>query len=532
MFFTEADSAVSFLAAQLGALKQHSASFKESWDEAVVIGSGSKIAYQLVLSITEQSKKYEYSPPAVDLGESAATEEEFRARLEANDFIENWRIILSKNVCGDNGTGPKKIGFFTSQDSFLEWLTNLNPFLPTCPICQYSELVIVVSGLEGAFSTPTATIRGLGESISPAQEQSTPMPGNHIIRETLHVLCSDDVVFFPRHFLPVSGHFESAAGRIFLNKSEAVLAACLASTFGQESHISLKGIKHHSLSLASRGNPETPPSEVVQLGRLVSWAYLENRDTRLKLVRDRLSLDLDPSRPFAPQCSSLADDILAQCRDEYDYVVSDLRNEFEAGKRQFLTDLKSLAMGYHDRMHDMLKALIRDFLAVLLFLTLGVGAKLIDSPMLALSHPFALLMKALGFYVLASGVLQSFLYLFDYRDLSRLAGIWARHTRGFMNEDRVEHYIDEYTRTPRRWFSAVLAAWFAAYIALGTSLFNADISSWLTPKTDPPAKEQVSVPTQSNTPETKIMDDQSLIKPSQPLPTNHPVAEHNSKSTR
>lgn len=339
------------------------------------------------------------------------------------------------------------------------------------------------------------------------------MPGNNIIRETIHVLCPEDVVFFPRHFLPVSGHFESTAGRIFLNKSESVLAACLASTYGQESHISIKGIKHHSLSLASIGGSDTPQPKVVQLGCLVSWAYLENRDTRLKLVRDRLSLDLDPSKPFSPQCSNLADNILSQCRDEYDYVVSDLRNEFEAGKRQFLTDLKSLAMGYHDRMHDMLKALIRDFLAVLLFLTLGVGAKLIDSPMLASSRPFALLMKALGCYVLASGVLQSFLYLLDFHDLRRLAGIWARHTRGFMNEERVIGFVEEYTRSPRRWFCFILLLWLATYLSLGSFLIKADIKKWLTSN-----KDTSSIAHLSDVPAVKAS--LGLVVNADQLPTN------------
>jgi len=163
----------------------------------------------------------------------------------------------------------------------------------------------------------------------------------------------------------------------------------------------------------------------------------------------------------------MAWDVLSQCREEYDFVVSELRSEFEEGKRQFLTDLKSLAMGYHDRMHGMLRALIRDLLAMLFLLTLGVGSKLVEKPELVSSRPFSVLLTALGVYILASGAFQGALHLLDFFEMRRLAQIWAENTRGFMRKESVQRYIAQFTSRARGFFLVCLLLWIGLYATMG-----------------------------------------------------------------
>jgi hypothetical protein len=295
------------------------------------------------------------------------------------------------------------------------------------------------------------------------------MPDDLAVRESVHLLCPEEAVFWPGRFAPVGGNVDGEEGQQLLASSELVLAACLASTYGRDGRVGLKGIKHREISLTRLGQAGTPscPTDVSRLAELVAWSYREKPETRLKLVRDRLSLDIEEDAPFQRQCARLAGDVLAQCQEEYDFVVSDLRSEFEESKRQFLTDLRSLAMGFHSRVQDMLKSLTRDLLAVLLLLTLGIGPKLFEKPDLVSTTFLPMLLKALGIYVLASGVLQAALHLIGFLEMKRLARVWGDKNPGFMSPQRIREYIRAFTRRSQIIFIVFLFIWSVVYVTIG-----------------------------------------------------------------
>jgi len=293
MELSAAQSAIQQLLVKLSILRQHASGFRETWDEVVADGQGSQIAYQTILEICACFGAAGCGVPSLDLDDSAVDVAELGNRVEAREFGGRWRLILRKSECTSNREEGVHVGFFALRSSFREWLEHLEPFSPSCPLCLYPKLLVLVNGLAEPFATASCEFVGTLNSSEPSASRRHSMPSDQVVRQCLHVLCSDDVVFWPERFSPASGSFRSDCAKSLLSASESVLSACLATTYGKNGRVGLKGIKHHDVPLAAdRQSGSVTEESVSQLAELVSWAYAEKRETRLRLVRDRLSLDL------------------------------------------------------------------------------------------------------------------------------------------------------------------------------------------------------------------------------------------------
>jgi hypothetical protein len=166
-------------------------------------------------------------------------------------------------------------------------------------------------------------------------------------------------------------------------------------------------------------------------------------------VADRLSLDLRAEEPLLSGASRLIDDALAQAKERYRFVIADQKEAWTKELREVLKDVQGQTRLYSDKLRSIMNSLLRDVLAALLLVSLGLFARFGKSQDVLGSHEAELLFRALGIYLLASFALQAFVHLRDVIISDREVRAWAMQTRSHLGPDALKKYLDD--RLDKRW---------------------------------------------------------------------------------
>lgn len=431
-------------------IKSYASSYKETWEEIVICGNNSPDILLNIFNLSKHISDNTDYEPTVDVDDEAMAVSEISEYIDSGEACNSWKIILNKKRILKNEESITRL-FFVDFESFKECLNKNNPFSPDCIASKYTSTKIFVNGLEEAFGTLSLFFLPLDlKKHSPLPwYKIKDFPEDLTTIEMIHILDST-IVLSPRTYIP-SGKFSSEISKVFLLQCVKVMSACLASIIKNNEEITLKGIRHKDLELSLEEGFSLDTQKAKQVFELIKWAYEEKTETRLKLIRDRVSLELEDEKFFISWLLSNSLTTINQAKEEYAYVIADLRNEFEKGKRAFLSDLRKIASEYYERIRIITNGFLRDILALLFLLVLNLGSKIVPKSNAEIVITFSLLLKLLGFYLLFSIISQAIIALFEYKRLNKNAETWAIQTRSYLSEKSVKSYIREFTKGPR-WF--------------------------------------------------------------------------------
>lgn len=328
-----------------------------------------------------------------------------------------WRCVLGKGQISAKlaaGFAGKTFMFF-DPDRFVSWLQSIEPLIAPSHVDDpfNGDTLLRVYGLEKGVWGPQLKVLGLDEPLP--GKGSSKLPDDQTVSSHVKVTSIGNLKLKPQSWEITDGDTLSSVAKVIRGKSARVLTACLGQQVVHDAGgitVTLRGGRRIDLLLDS-----TPDDYQVlpKLNEALEWVYAERTETRIKLLAEALSVELGGASSLMTGLRKYLAEALDQARDSYGFVILERKDAYYKELRDFMKDMKGQADQYASKVRDLVAALARDVVGVLVLVGFSFIGKFDVSNLQALitSPAFALLCKGLAGYLFFSSAL---LMLATYRD--------------------------------------------------------------------------------------------------------------------
>lgn len=357
---------------------------------------------------------------------------------------EEWSLLFAKKGLAEklsNTSQSSQNVIFFSESRFSEWLEGLDPFLKKGGSFEPdfdSPITIWVGGLRKAFGGPSLLVLPLGDQ-EPSAPSAEGIPDSLAVHSLVHTnSAGSNIQISPRGWAITWGDLEAPSAKLLLRLSCLVMAASLANSIEHENNtikVHIRGIRRHTLNLWN-SNIELPWRILHKnLSSAVIWIYAERPETRLNLLLDRLTLDLNPSECYLSCLQRHVDKALKQAEDSYAFVILERKDAYYKEMRDLMKDLKSQADHYAAKSREITSSLLRDFLGILVFLAFSFIGRFNRNDLneLLASDEFSFFVKIISIYLAISFFLQALSHIRDDHLTSIESESWAQVLRNHIS---------------------------------------------------------------------------------------------------
>lgn len=416
--------------------------------------------------------------PSLLVDESAVSNIE----LDELQFYERqpWRVIVGKEMIAQKLSlreGEKTILFF-SVERMTKWAESLDPLSHSDSIePDFSRPVTIrVAGLRTSFGGPSLWILPADGGGPANLGKATKLPEISAVLDVIHLNADRHLQVSPSTWALTWGGLKEDVAKPWCLLSCMVLAASLVQELrriNDKTHATLKGTKRVTLELADRN--ETALDELcAKLIAAVEWVYEERAETRLRLVMDRLSIDVDPSSTLVAGLHLHLANALQQAQDSYAFVILDRKDAYHKELRELMKDMKAQADLYAAKVRDLVASVTRDTLGVLVLVGFSFLGKFDTNNLRTLleSAELQLLLRCLSIYLVVSFVMQWATHWRDaslaYKESLRWLSVLQSYTSKSDSRSNFLDPLDARRRTLR------IALWVSGgmYAALTVAVWN------------------------------------------------------------
>lgn len=430
-----------------------------------------------LLAIRSIIEGFNMEPPSVLVGGVAIEDEDLRDLTVVGG--DPWRLILAKSELAAKVSArpDEQTVLFVSLNGMIDWASERDPFTHNSNLDpDFSKPVTLrVHGLTSAFGGPELWVLPL-HGDSPKCVTGSQLPETTAVNDVIHLNVDKLVKVSPRGWALTWGDLDSSAARPWRRLSCMVLAACLVQELrrsAQATDVTIRGSKRVSVSLAE-GVIDCSRALVAQLVSAVQWVYSERPETRLKLVMDRLSIDIDCDQSFLVGLEEHLSEAIKQAQDSYAFVILERKDAYYKEMRDFMKDMKAQADLYAAKIRELVASVTRDILGVLVLIGFSFLGKFDSNNLkqLLASNELALLLKFLAGYLILSCTLQIITHLRDaqlaFSESEKWIGILRNYTSSTDREDQFFEPIKRRRRT--LWFALGISA--LLYMVLATAVWK------------------------------------------------------------
>jgi hypothetical protein len=425
----------------LDSLRVYATKSFEQWDSIVYQGDYCDVLCRKVIECLEALDTYGCpevcsvwfdSDLLVNLDDLKATEKGGRKPSE-------WSLSFNKNslINGDIFGEPDiKQVLFCNIEAFKTWANEINPFSLDNNLFHSGRPVkVLVNGLSHAFGGPRIAVCPLAPPTLPELWLgSHKLPSDEELRTHIHVAANFNMRLEPSSFLLNWGCIDQEEADPFRRLCAITLSACLVQDFFDINHVVLNGAKRRSIPLVKSVDIPPTSKQLESLCQTIEWGFAENPETRILLIVDRLSLDVPEGDSFVHGIESRIKEALDHAKNKYRFVVLKRKDEHCKELTNIQKELRSLSDLYSQKVRSLLNGLLRDFLAALLLVSIGLFAKFIKDISVLLSPEAGILFKGLGVYFLFSIILQAWIHWKDLRVSENEMNFWTSDlTRNYMS---------------------------------------------------------------------------------------------------
>lgn len=369
---------------------------------------------------------------------------------------------------------------FCTVEGFNAWAQQLSPFNLSHGGKEPNLLSLVtirVFGLHEGFGNDSLWILPC-EAAQFDAKKGVNLPDDESIQRLIHVISPEkSTLISPRTWVLNWGDLNDSSAEPFLRNSCLVLAVCLSHDVRVSDagiRVTIRGSKSHTIGLWQSNNNLPWRSLQTRLIEVVSWVYEERSETRLKLIADRLGVDINPDECWLTSLHRHMKAAFRQAKDGYGFVILDRKDAYFKEMREVMKDMKSQADLYAAKVRDLTTSLTRDILGVIVFLGFSFIGKFDREKISELlsSVELSLLLKVLCFYLLFSCVLQISSHWRD-ANLTRAEGMhWLEVLRNYTSsEDSKSNFLEPLANRWRTLMVAMVVSVFS-YLFLFFSLWN------------------------------------------------------------
>lgn len=331
-----------------------------------------------------------------------------------------WRCVIGKGQLSSKiqSAGGEQTYLFFDQDRFIGWLDTVDPLLAPVRADQpfNGPTTLRINGLAKGIWGPSLKVLGIDEVLPTKGQSESVLPTESAVHSNASISASANIKLRPQAWEITDGDELSRVATAVRQKSARMMAACLVQQITETADglsATLKGSKKIVLPLTAAVNDQH--TVLPCLNEALAWVYAERTETRLKLLVEALCADLDGAASLLNGLKTFLPDALKQARDSYGFVILERKDAYHKEMRELMKDMKAQADLYATKVRDLVSALTRDILGLLVLVGFSFIAKFDASKLQDLnsSAAFALLCKSLaGYLVLSCGLL----IFISYRD--------------------------------------------------------------------------------------------------------------------
>tara|TARA_R110001599_G_scaffold47532_2_gene137811 strand:- start:1789 stop:3255 length:1467 start_codon:yes stop_codon:yes gene_type:complete len=479
-------TAVVDLLQAIEALRPHAAKAVEESFRLIIEGDSLNESIRAKLSHTlALSEQLEISPPtiwAADTNDRIDVDD-----LTGDDFDNSpWRLVLGKTPISEflkARDGETTLVFF-SVDGFHQWLKNWDPFLyPTGNIPDLANPTTVrVHGLSNGVGGPLLWVMPPEGEPPSIDEVILPEPAD--VHRLIHTNATKALRVCPKAYALTWGDLDSAETAPLVTLSASVFSACLVQELRCVDGIyeaTLQGTKRLSLPLLDT-SPAASSETLKRMIEAVSWVYDERPETRLGLLMDRLSIDIEKGQSLSSGMYHHLSAALQQARDSYAFVILDRKDAYHKEIRELMKDMKSQADLYAQKVRDLVSSIARDALGILIFITFSFVARFDKDNFSELlgSAGLSVISKVLACYLILSLMIQSAAHFRDIALSDQESEKWLDVLQHYSSSDDKESRFLEPIKKRRNTFYFALAIAACIYIMLAAATWNLpSLIGWL-----------------------------------------------------
>ena len=228
------------------------------------------------------------------------------------------------------------------------------------------------------------------------------------------------------------------------------------------------------MSISPHDKIEISKSYINSLVDAVCWVYEERTDLRLKLLLDRITLDINYQEPYVEGLNTVITNSLQQAKERYSFIIFDRKDEYQKELRDLLKDLKNLSELYASKVRSVLNNLLRDILASIVLVGFTVFTKTTDIAALKDNGLIKPLFIIFALYFGVSIIIQAIADWLDIGKARREFIYWRNISREYISKSDFEKHMSQ-TINKRRTISIVLYSIVASiYVLLSIACFYFD----------------------------------------------------------
>lgn len=382
--------------------------------------------------------------------------------------LDNWRINLNKNAIVQSNN-EYKVNFFYSIDSLKQWIKESNP-LATDYFANNGKYKVFVNGLKKSFGGNNFIFCSQDEGF----DSNEICYNQEVLNDTLHLICSNEITVCPQNHYLKFGDVNDVT-RFFYRNSIIVLLIALSNEYHNlNDEVVLKGYRRLSLKVGLKDFRENITKEYQDnLYSALQWVYEtgERADLRLKLLLERITLDVDFNESYPNALCFIIKGAITQAKERYSFITYERKDNYDKELKELLNDTKKLCDSFSSKIRGVLSNLLRDVLAAFIMIGITQLSKVSDLQQLKDNNLIKYVFIAFGCYFIISAIFQLVIDLLDvvrsYKELT----YWKQLTKEYMIKSEYDSHIKA-TVLKRLWWSAPFyVVLILAYIGIGISCF-------------------------------------------------------------
>lgn len=405
------------------------------------------------------------------IGKNICSFDEFLADIQEQDV---WRININKEVLIREKREEFHQNFFFIKPAFFEWSSGINPLEESNPFNRYSPIKIIVNNIDCRFGGPRILVCSQHSANSTFEESNPMSPSREDILDVVHVADDKPFCINAENHLITFGAPHGLIPNDYLKNSAKVLLCCLVNEIHKDDKVVLRGVRRLEMNLC--GNEEVSVSFKFnkQLLDAVRWVYGENekRDLRLKLLLERVTLDIDLSTPLIVGLPQVLENSLQQAKERYSFIVYERKDAYQKELKELLKDLKNLSELYSSKVRLLLNNLLRDVLAAFLLVGITLFSKAEEISKLLDNTLIWYVFVAFGCYFITSAIFQMITDIFDMRRSRREFDYWKNVSREYMSRNDFENHKKETLNKRRCGTITIYVIIVLGYIAISFVCFR------------------------------------------------------------
>ena len=448
-------------------IKQLSLDFDEDWGFLTFRGKCTDVSQFSALNTLDAEAK------SLKINQSITFHIETSTYKSTEDFLENiyndcsWKVALNKSEYLD----ILGLSFFYSPFKFIEWSKRISVFEPESIFNKRDKIKIIVNGIDKPFGGPNILVCNATDLIS-FDEEAYNLPTQAKIKTVIHSTINEDIPLNPINHLITFGSNNDYSS-CFFERSAVSLAVCLSSEINTKNSLILRGVRRLDVSIV-----DSSPKSIIDINliraliKAILWVYEERIELRLKLFLDRVTLDIDYTKPYLQGLISVIDSSLQQAKERYSFIIYDRKDEYQKELRELLKDLRNLTELYSLKIRGVLSNLLRDVLATLVLIGFTIFTKTVEIKQLSENQLLTPMFRVFSVYFLLSIAFQAWTDWYDIRKTRREFVYWKKISREYITKTDFENHMNQTVNKRRNGTILIYSILAVAYSLISILCWN------------------------------------------------------------